>query len=112
MEDVEDLCQRLIVINHGVIGYDGPIGKIIEEYSQDKNIKLKFDQKVSRKDLQKIAKVLNHSDYEAEVSVPQAEARLKINQLMTKLPVKDVSIMDVTLEEVIGDKFAKRDELR
>jgi len=108
MDDVQDLCKRLIIINEGKLGYDGSIDKIIEDYSNDKNIKVSFYKKVDRSRLLPFGKVTKHSMYEAELSIPQEVSLDKISRLMTKLPVKDLNIKDVSLEEVISDIFEKK----
>ena len=106
MDDVQDLCKRLIIINEGEIGYDGSVDKIIAEYSKVKTIKLVFDKKVLKKDLQKLGKLKNCSSYEAELSVPIKDSKKVIYALVTRYPVKDINIKDVTLEEVVADIFS------
>jgi len=107
MDDVQDLCKRLIIINEGEIGYDDSIDKIIAEYSKNKTVEVEFGDKVQKKDLARIGKVLKHTLYRANISIPHEKSREKIGRLVTKFPVKDINIKDVTLEEIIGDIFRK-----
>ncbi|MBL7058737.1 ATP-binding cassette domain-containing protein [Patescibacteria group bacterium] len=108
MDDVQDLCKRLIIINDGQIGYDGSIKDIIEEYSKDKNIHVIFRNKILKRDLSKIGKVYNYEPYEAKISIPMEEANKKISLLINKFPVKDINIKDVTLEEIVEDIFKNK----
>jgi ABC-2 type transport system ATP-binding protein len=39
MKDVEALCERVMVIRHGQLIYDGPLAGIIEQFSQSKLVK-------------------------------------------------------------------------
>jgi ABC-2 type transport system ATP-binding protein len=108
MADVQDMCERLIVINEGQLGYDGSVKDIIARYSSDKTIKLVFSKKVAKKDLEKIGTIINYSGYEAELSVPLDQVNKKISRLVSKLPVEDISINSASLEEVIADLFKSK----
>ena len=43
MRDVEALCDRVLVINHGALVYDGPLSGIIERFGESKLVKLQFE---------------------------------------------------------------------
>ena len=34
MRDVEALCDRVLVITHGTLVYDGPLSRIVERFSR------------------------------------------------------------------------------
>src|ERR1700728_2917083 len=44
MRDVEALCDRVLVINHGSLIYDGPLSRIVERFSESKLVKLQFEE--------------------------------------------------------------------
>src|SRR5262249_46474232 len=43
MRDVEALCQRVLVIAHGRLFYDGPLAGITEQFGRSKQVRLQFD---------------------------------------------------------------------
>ena len=94
-----------------MIIYDGPIEKIIDEYSKDKNLKVVFEKKVLKHDLENIGTITKFNSYEAEISIAKEKANEKIAQLISKYPVKDLNISNVTLEEVIADIFGKKKKM-
>ena len=49
MRDVEALCDRVLVINHGTLVYDGPLAGIIERFSESKLVKLQFEDDGARR---------------------------------------------------------------
>src|SRR5437763_3339969 len=51
MRDVEALCQRVLVITHGKVIYDGPLSGITERFGRDKLVKLQFEGNDSPTDL-------------------------------------------------------------
>src|SRR5271165_1488899 len=43
MRDVEALCNRVLVITHGRLVYDGPLAGIVEKFSESKLVRLQFE---------------------------------------------------------------------
>src|ERR1043165_6412555 len=48
MQDIQELCERVIVIDHGKIFFDGPLHQIIDRFSGYKILSLTFDKAISR----------------------------------------------------------------
>src|SRR3954469_11952693 len=44
MRAVEALCDRVLVITHGTLLYDGPLARIVERFSETKLVKLQFEE--------------------------------------------------------------------
>jgi ABC-2 type transport system ATP-binding protein len=44
MQDLEKLCKRVIIINHGEIIYDGYLEQIKDKYLREKVIDVKFEE--------------------------------------------------------------------
>jgi len=107
MDDVQDLCRRLIVVNEGKIGYDGPIDKLIRDYSTEKTVSLEFDERVSKRDLEEYGTVTSKDPYEATINMPSEDAPSRIAVIIKKFPVKDINISGVSLEEVVADLFGQ-----
>ncbi|MFC1640664.1 AAA family ATPase [Patescibacteria group bacterium] len=106
MDDVQDLCDRLIIINEGRLGYDGSIQKLIDSYGAEKFLKLRFYEKVKKSDLAKVGRVITHEPYKANISIPTAKVKKIMGQLATKYPLEDMTMKEVTLEEVVSDIFS------
>jgi len=47
MQDIEGLCHRVLVIDHGKIFFDGPLDEIIDRFSGHKILSLTFDKQVT-----------------------------------------------------------------
>ena len=43
MQDIEELCDRVIIIDHGKIFFDGPLDDIIDRFSGVKILSLTFE---------------------------------------------------------------------
>ncbi len=107
MDDVEDLCARLIIINEGEIGYDGSLDKIIHDYSKVRYISARFGHAVLREKLETLGDVVEYSPLEVQLCVPTADIPKRINELTTRFDVKDIGLQDVHLEEIVSDIFVK-----
>ncbi|MEK6538499.1 MAG: ABC transporter ATP-binding protein, partial [Nitrospirota bacterium] len=58
MRDVERLCKRVIVINHGAIIYDGSVENLMTTYADHKIIRLRFSSEFTVNGLEKYGEVL------------------------------------------------------
>lgn len=111
MDDVEDLCERIIILNQGRIGYDGSLQGIKDEYQQDKIIEVSFHDKVLKKDIASYGKILSYDKFAVTLAVPVASVQVALGEIMNSLPVNDLSVKDVTLEEIISNIFTKKESL-
>src|SRR5829696_5916092 len=48
MQDIRELCDRVIISDHGTIFFDGPLDAIIDRFSGHKVITLTFEEKAAR----------------------------------------------------------------
>src|SRR5256885_15788487 len=48
MQDIQELCHRVLVIDRGKIFFDGPLDEIIDRFSRHIILSLPFDKPVTR----------------------------------------------------------------
>src|SRR6188768_340357 len=48
MQDIQELCHRVIIIDHGKIFFDGPLNNIIDRFSGSKILSLTFEDRAER----------------------------------------------------------------
>ena len=106
MEDVEDLCKRIIIINKGKIGYDGSLKKLVSIYNKRKKIELTFNKPVSQNYLSDFGKVKMYNKYNSIITIPKNNSKETISKIIKFLPIKDISISSVDLEEIIYRIFS------
>ena len=49
MEDVEALCERVVIINHGALMYDGSLQQLLDKYIDHKILEVTFTEPVEKK---------------------------------------------------------------
>jgi ABC-2 type transport system ATP-binding protein len=104
MRDVEALCDRVIVINHGSLIYDGPLARIIERFSETKLVKLQFEADAPE-DLGRFGEVVRQEGPWADVKVERGQVADVLAAVLDRHAVADVSVEEPPLEEVITRVF-------
>jgi len=109
MEDIKDLCRRVIIINLGKVIYDGAIDELIKKHAPYKLLKIIFDENGIRRDqVEKYGEVLEFSSYRAVIKVARGDAKkVAIALLSSPLPVDDILIDEVDIDDVIRKAFGK-----
>lgn len=108
MKDVEQLCERIIVIDHGTILYDGSLGNIIKKYATKKAITAVFAKPVTKEKLQKLGEVSSYESTKAVISVPREKSNKVASQLLATFPVEDIIIEETNIEDIIRDVFSNK----
>jgi ABC-2 type transport system ATP-binding protein len=106
MGDIQALCDRVIIINHGKKFFDGGLNDIIGKFSASKLISLTFENDgVSKEDLSRFGEVLECEKLKAVLKVKREEVTKVSNQILEKWPVLDINIEEVPIEEIIQKVF-------
>jgi len=110
MEDVAQLCPRVVVIDHGAILYDGSLGELVSSTRPDKRIVLRFSRPVPESDLVSLASlvtVVRHGAGESVLQVPKDAVNGVVGRALAQLPVSDLTVQNPPLEEVMSELFAR-----
>ncbi|MEI6037081.1 MAG: ATP-binding cassette domain-containing protein [Planctomycetota bacterium] len=105
MKDVAALCKRVVVITHGDILYDGSLGDIVDRFTTHKIVTLDLDDTPSHERMAGFG-------FPYEIRGPQVILRIDRARIADVLPdilrsqsVRDVSVEDVPLEEIVAELF-------
>ena len=112
MGDVKELCKRIIVIDKGVIIYDGLLENIVEKFAPHKVIEVDFDPsstlRVDRKELETVGDVKEFDGIHASIHVPRSEAPKRASKLLDRFPVADLTIEEPPIEDIIRQVFEEK----
>ncbi|MFN2509270.1 MAG: ATP-binding cassette domain-containing protein [Chthoniobacterales bacterium] len=111
MQDIEELCHRVIIIDHGKIFFDGPLNAIIDRFSGFKILSLTFDQAVVR-DFAEFGEVIEQTPVSVQLKVPRAKVTHTCRQLLESCKVTDINVQELPVEEVIRQLFGERSTRR
>jgi ABC-2 type transport system ATP-binding protein len=102
LADVERLCRRIVLIDHGAIIYDGDVDRIKSEYGRFRTLVVRFSAPVSQPHLDG-AQLLGMEDSSARFRFDRnlQRADLLVRQASERYRVEDVSLEEPDLESII-----------
>ena len=112
MDDVAALCPRILVIDKGVLSYDGTLEELVRKVRPEKRVVLRFSRPVERADVEALGTIVDIGTERAVIDVPQAELGARIARALEALPVADLEVTSAPLEEVMSELFARTREQR
>ncbi len=104
MQDIEELCHRVLVIDHGKIFFDGPLDEIIDRFSGHKIVSLTFE-KAGERDFSAYGEVIEQTPASVQLKVPRAKVTETCRQLLDACHVSDINVQEVPVEDVIRQLF-------
>src|SRR2546423_13895962 len=107
MQDIQELCDRVIIIDHGKIFFDGPLDSIIDRFSGYKILSLTFEKEATR-DLSAFGEVTEQTPVSVQLKVPRAKVTETCRELLEACDVSDINVQEVPVEEVIRQLFGER----
>lgn len=111
MDDVKELCRRVIVIDKGKIVFDGLLQEIITRYADHKLVEVYFENGITldKSKLEELGVVKSLDSNMAILQVPRATATRAASELIRALPVNDINIKEPEIEDVIREVFTGKD---
>src|SRR5258708_29942365 len=104
MRDIEALCDRVLVITHGTLLYDGPLAGIVERFSETKLVKLQFEGEAPE-DLGSFGEVVRREGPWADIKVTRADVARVLAAILDPHSVADVSVGEPPPDGVISRGF-------
>jgi ABC-2 type transport system ATP-binding protein len=100
MEDIERLCERIIIIREGEFVYDGPLSRIVSDFASHKILTARLGEGTpGPAELPAaLGEVLSRSDDSIRIKVPRARIPEAASEMLRSFPVADLEIE----EEDIG----------
>src|SRR5919201_1439737 len=109
MQDIEELCHRVLVIDHGKIFFDGPLAEIVDRFSGYKILSLTFDKEGTR-DLSAFGEIIEETPVSVQLKVPRAKVTETCRRLLQACAVSAINVLEGPVEEVIRQLFGERRE--
>lgn len=106
VRDIEELCERVIVIHKGEIVWDGLMEELTKRYTEDKLLTITFEEAVPR-DLEEYGIFLNRNGADVTLRVKRERVAEVSRLLLERFKVKDVRIEEVPIEEVMREIFLR-----
>ena len=103
MADVEALCERVIVIHHGSILFDGPLRELADRFATHKTLVVTLSEPT---DLSSYGEVVDSAGVRTTLRVERAHAAPVTARLLSEHDVRDLTVEDPPIDDVIELAFA------
>ena len=101
MKDIEDLCERVIVINGGEKLYDGSLSDVNYMFKDIKIVNLELSSEIDDMKLGKFGVITKKDGLNCTMEVNRENLHEFIGYVTQKLNIKDISISDMPVEKGI-----------
>jgi ABC-2 type transport system ATP-binding protein len=110
MADVEALCNRILVIHHGRLIYDGDLPRLRHQFAAYKTIVVQpGDEPLDLDELGAYGEIVCAENGQIHLRVSRLDAAHTTARLLADFPISDVSIIEPPIEEAIERIFALPD---
>jgi ABC-2 type transport system ATP-binding protein len=109
MADIQALCERVIIIDHGKIFFDGMLSEIVDRFADFKLVTIQCEQagNLSPDKLSLYGEVQEKTDSAITFKVKRDRVIPVCKLLLDDLTVTDIDIGEVPIEDVIRQIFAR-----
>src|SRR4051794_6049590 len=108
MADIQELCRRVIIIDRGTIFFDGSLSEIVDRFADSKLITIHCDGAAGcpKESLAKYGELMEQTADSIKLKVKRDRVIPVCKALLDDLPVSDIDIEEVPIEDVIRQIFA------
>ena len=109
MADIQELCRRVVIIDHGSIFFDGKLSEVIDRFADFKLITFQTDSgsAVDRAMLDECGEVTDQTPGQIKLKVKRERVIPVCKRLLDVLPITDIDIQEVPIEDIIRQLFAR-----
>lgn len=109
MADIEALCRRVIIIDRGSLFFDGQLSEVLDRFADFKLITIQCSagQSCPREGLERFGEVVEHTAATVKLKVKRDRVIVVCKALLDELPVNDIDIQEVPIEDIVRQIFAR-----
>ena len=109
MADIQALCERVIIIDKGRIFFDGLLSEVVDRFADFKLITIQCEGAAQRsaESLSRYGELVTGEPGTVKLKVKRDRVIPVCKALLDELPVQDIDIEEVPIEDVIRQLFAR-----
>lgn len=112
MDDVKELCKRVIIIDKGKIIFDGELSEIVRKFADHKIISVILDKELDRQKIEDLSNLSEVKDYnypKLTLKAPRSRANNLAAKLLSEYEITDIDIQESPIEDIIREVFTGKD---
>ena len=114
MDDIEELCERIIVIDEGTVAYEGTVSTFKKKYANTKQVDMSYSTITNKEKLQELEKkygIKNSIEKSKSFEFPVDESLGNfLKNLVGCVEIQDLSIHEPKLENIIAEMYEKQNK--
>jgi ABC-2 type transport system ATP-binding protein len=110
MADIQELCQRVIIIDHGRIFFDGQLSQVIERFALFKLVTFTCAQGFNGFDFLWAGEIVESSPVSVRLKVQRDKLTTVCREVMNRFELTDLNVQETPVEEVIRQVFTSHRE--
>lgn len=107
MKDIEELCERAIIINRGQVAYNGNLSEINRVMGDRKLLTVKTTRRTDRRDFERYGLLREYTEFSATIEVERQRLQQYAKEMLDALPVEDFTVTDIPIEEGVALFYGK-----
>jgi ABC-2 type transport system ATP-binding protein len=110
MADVQALCKRVIIIDQGQLTFDGDLTTVVDRFAKHKIVTIQWEGncELAESWFAEIGDVIEFESARVKLKVPRSNVIVACKKLLESVPVSDIDISEVPIEEIISEAFRRR----
>ncbi len=112
MDDVKELCKRVIIIDKGKVLFDGLLDDIVRKFADHKNLSVVFEKELTKKQIEHLETLGGIKEFaypKLVLQVPRENSNKVAAKLLQSYPVADLNIEESQIEDIIREVFTGKD---
>lgn len=106
MDDIAEVCDRVIIINGGIIVFDGSMNDLSKKYASKRYIKIEFEKEVPKNiDFSDSAEIIKIKKSSIVLTTQADDVMKVIDKMPSNSSIKDISIESTPLDTIINDLY-------
>ncbi len=110
--DVETVCKRVIIINHGQVIYDDRVSRLKRQYLTRKTVDVRFADELNGPFALDGAQVVKQSQYGVKLEFDSRERSVDeiVQRILSSREVEDINIAGPSMEEIIREIYSAAED--
>lgn len=106
MDDIEALCERVILMDEGRIQFDGGLDMLVDRFSGEKVVTIYMENMPEKEELIDMNHIAEIGEDHITFKVPKHEIAVITSQCLSRFSVRDITISEMPVEDVIREIFS------
>lgn len=114
MDDIEELCERIVLIDKGVIAYEGSLDKFKQKYSDWKRVSFYYKTIINKTKFSALKKkltILEEVDHNITIKIPASDSLGSyLKDIVDCVEIIDLTITEPKMENIVAKIYENNKE--